>query len=293
MSGVTGLVRVRFSQACVAARIGLDLTQRQVADRVGVSRSYIAKVERGAAIPDLAMVERIADALGLGLELVVTQPVFPSGPRVHDSVHARCSAYVDRRLRSAGWSTAREVEIVHGRSHGWIDLLAFDPRTGTLLVIEIKTRLDDLGALERQIGWYERMAWDAARRLGWRPRAIRAVVLALASDEVEGVIQAHRELIRLAFPVRAKGLRATVDRSGLQEGHGLALIDPSSHRRNWIIPTTIDGRRSRLPYRTYADAVRPAASSMARAPADTNEPSEPRPMNRKPISTNGGSAAAS
>jgi hypothetical protein len=52
---------------------------------------------------------------------------------------------------------AREVEIVHGRSHGWIDLLAFDRRTGTMLILEIKTRLSDLGAIERQIAWYERM----------------------------------------------------------------------------------------------------------------------------------------
>ena len=32
-----------------------------------------------------------------------------------------------------------EVEVVEGRAHGWVDLVAFDPRTGTLLVIEVKT----------------------------------------------------------------------------------------------------------------------------------------------------------
>ena len=40
-------------------------------------------------------------------------------------------------------------------------------------------------------------------------------------------------------------------------------------------------------------ADRPAASSIARAPADTNEPSEPSPMNRNPRSSNGGRPAAS
>ena len=71
-------------------------------------------------------------------------------PHLQDPVHARCSAYVDRRLGASGWATAREVEIVHGRTHGWIDLLAFDRRTGMMVVIEIKTRLEDIGALERQ-----------------------------------------------------------------------------------------------------------------------------------------------
>ncbi len=47
--------------------------------------------------------------------------------------------------------------------------MAFDPRTRTLAVIEIKTQLDDLGQIERTLAWYEREAWAAARRLGWRP----------------------------------------------------------------------------------------------------------------------------
>src|SRR5690348_3552093 len=160
---MTGAIQRTFAQACLETRLGLDLTQQQVADRVGVSRSYIAKLERSRIDPDLSMVERVAEALGLDVQLIARPPIFPGGRRVRDSVHARCSAYVDRRLRSLGWETAREVEIVRARSHGWIDLLAFDRRTGTLFMIEVKTRLDDLGALERQVGWYERMAWQAAR----------------------------------------------------------------------------------------------------------------------------------
>ena len=273
-------------------RIGLDLTQRQVADRVGVSRSYISKLEVGSIDPDLSMVERVAEALGLEVQLVAHRPVFPGGPRVRDTVHARCSAYVDRRLRNLGWETAREVEIVHGRSHGWIDLLAFDRRTSTLLVIEIKTRLDDLGALERQVGWYERMAWQPARALGWRPRRQISVVAALASDEVDDVVRDHRDVIRIAFPFRAADLVAD-PASATSGSRGFALIDPASRRREWLIRTSVDGRRSRLPYRRYADAARPAATSIARAPLETNEPSEPRPMNVNPISISGGRPPAS
>jgi transcriptional regulator with XRE-family HTH domain len=283
-----------FGEACRSTRVGLDVSRVELARSVGVTASYIGRIERGDANPPLKLVEAIASALGLEISLSVKGPIFPVGGRVTDATHARCSAYVDRRLRNAGWSTAREVEVVHGRSHGWIDVLAFDQRTATLLVIEIKTKLDDLGALERQVGWYERMAWDAARRLGWRPRRIQVCVLALASDEVEAVIRTYRELIRLAFPVRSKALFALIRGSGADtSGRGLALIDPSSRRQDWLIATSLDNRRSRLPYRNYADAARPAASSIARAPADTNEPSEPRPMNRNPMSRSGGSAAAS
>ncbi len=288
------LLRKTFARACFDTRISLDLTQHQIADRVGVSRSYIAKVELGLIDPSLVMVERIAEALGLEISLDIKPPLFPSGARVRDAVHARCSAYVDRRLRALGWSVAREIEIVHGRSHGWIDLLAFDQRTGTLLVIEVKTRLDDLGGLERQLGWYERMAWQAARRLGWRPARVAPCVLALASEEVERVVRSHRDLLRIAFAVRAPQIADLLVRPDADfRGRGFALIDPSSRRRDWVIRTSIDGRRSRLPFRDYADAARPAAASTARAPLDTNEPSEPTPTNRNPSSRCGGNPAAS
>lgn len=287
-------VRVTFGRACFEVRTSLDVSRRALASRVGVSERYIARIERGVADPSLGLIERIADALGLELELVTRPPVFRGGSRVRDSVHARCSAYSDRRVRGDGWQIAREVEIVHGRSHGWIDLLAFDPRTGTLLIIEVKTRLDDLGALERQLGGYERMAWQTARRLGWRPTRVVTIVLALASDEVEGVVRAHRQLIDVAFPMRVPQIADLFAEPGSPfEGRGLALIDPSSRRRDWLIRTSLDGRRSRLPYRGYADAVRPAAASIARAPLETKAPSEPRPMNVKPSSSSGGRPAAS
>ena len=100
------------------------------------------------------------------------------------------------------WSVAirdlekREVEVIHGRSHGWIDVLAFDPRTGTLLVIEVKTRIDDLGSIERQLGWYERAARDLARGLGWRPRHIAGWLVGLARAEVDAAIRANGEALR-------------------------------------------------------------------------------------------------
>lgn len=287
-------IRLTFARACLDCRLSLDIDREELGRRVGLSARYIAKIERGEANPTVNVIERIAEALGLELDLIARPPIFPAGGRIKDVVHARCSGYVDRRLVSQGWVTAREVEIVHGRSHGWIDLLAFDRRTGTLLVIEIKTRLDDLGALERQLGWYQRMAWEAGRSRGWRIHRVVACVLALASEEVDTAVRTHRDYFRTAFPVRASALTTLLAAPEVaQNGHGLALIDPSSRRHHWLIRTSIDGRRSRLPYRAYADAVRPAAPSIARAPLETKEPSEPRPMNVKPISISGGRPAAS
>jgi transcriptional regulator with XRE-family HTH domain len=233
------------------------MTQRHLALAVGVSRGYIAKVERGRANPTLGVVERISAALQLEAELVLRAPVVVGDRRQQDLVHARCSGYVDRRLRGAGWLTSREVEIVHARSHGWIDILAFDPGTGRVLIVEIKTRLDDLGSIERQLGWYERSAFDVARQLGWHARRIVSWLLLLASEEDDAAVRANREVIARVFPTRARAMTTWMaDGGATLNGRGLALVDPASRRRDWLIRLRLDGRRSAAPYVGYADAAR-------------------------------------
>lgn len=235
----------------------LDITQQTLANAVGVSRAHIAAIESGRCNPSLDLVGRIGDTLGLELDLVARLPMVIAG-RQRDIVHTRCSGYIDRHFRRAGWVTKREVEVVHGRSHGWIDLLAFDPRTGTLVIIEIKTRLDDLGAIERQLGWYERYARDTGLSLGWRPRRVLSWLVMLASDEVEAALRADREALEIGFPMRAAAMGRVVsgESAATSVGRGLALIDPSSRRQEWLIRSRIDGRRAVLPYRDYADAAR-------------------------------------
>jgi DNA-binding XRE family transcriptional regulator len=254
-------LRVTFARLCFDTRTMLDVTQQTLADAVGVSRPYIAAIESGRANPSIDLVVRIADRLGIQLDLVARQPLVVARAQ-HDLVHARCSGYVDRRLRRAGWEVRREVEVVHGRSHGWVDLLAFDPRTGMLLIVEVKTRIDDLGAIERQLSWYERSAIGLARALGWRPRSVAGWLIVLASDEVDAAIRLNGAALDAAFPSRALDMSAIVERRvpSAARGRGLALIDPSSRRREWLLKARVDGRRSAAPYRDYADAARRFAS---------------------------------
>ena len=249
-------ITIAFARLTRTTRGRLRLTQQQVADAVGVSRGYIAKIEGGHGNPSIELVERIATALELELDLAARTPSIVGATGQRDLVHSRCLGHVDDRLRKAGWATAREVEVVHAHSHGWIDLIAFDQKTGTLAIIEIKTRLDDLGAIERQIGWYERSAYDVANRLGWWPRRVVSWLLLLASEEVEATLRANRASMARAFPARARDISALTTGPGTHgPRRGMALIDPRSRRRGWLIPSRIDGRRSGSPYSTYADAA--------------------------------------
>jgi transcriptional regulator with XRE-family HTH domain len=72
---VSQLLRRSFASLCRDTRVGLDITQQQLADAAGVTRGYIAMVEGGRANPSLALVERIGGALGLELRLVGQAPV--------------------------------------------------------------------------------------------------------------------------------------------------------------------------------------------------------------------------
>lgn len=126
-----------------------------------------------------------------------------------------------------------------------------------MLIVEIKTRLDDIGLLERQIAWYERSAAPVAAKYGWRPVRILSWVLVLASEEVETVIRPNREVLAVAFAGRAPAMQCVVE-GGVADAHGhraLALIDPASRRRRWLMKSRSDGRRSPAPYRDYADAA--------------------------------------
>jgi transcriptional regulator with XRE-family HTH domain len=58
-------IRISFAQLCRDTRARLGLTQRQLADIVGVTRGYIAKIEHDQTNPSLDLVERIASALDL------------------------------------------------------------------------------------------------------------------------------------------------------------------------------------------------------------------------------------
>ncbi len=246
-----------FGASLRTIRAALGVSQRELARRISRSQAFISAVENGRSRAlRLADAEDVCTALGATLVLGVEAPLLFGRDRQRDFVHSRCVGHVSGRLRSAGWLVEREVEVGERRRPGWIDVLAFRPSTEMALVIEVKTAVDDLGDLERQIGWYEREAVPACRRVGWRPRHIAVAVLLLSTEANDATLRRNRVGFTAAFPGRSGELQDLVNGTSLVPRRTLAMIAPQSKARRWIRPTVLEGRRSAAAYLHYADAVR-------------------------------------
>ena len=57
------------AQILLDARKNAGLTQQELAERIGVDKSYVSRVERGLIIPSVSTLYRIAAAMGLTVEL--------------------------------------------------------------------------------------------------------------------------------------------------------------------------------------------------------------------------------
>jgi hypothetical protein len=205
--------------------------------------------------------------MGGRLLVGVDAPYLGDRERQRDPAHARMSAYTVRRLRAAGWDVATEIEVGGDRSRGWIDVLAFHKASGMLLVIELKTEIHDLGQIERSLGWYEREAFAAARRLGWRPWRAIGCLLLLASRANDDRAAANRASIDTGFRIRARELGAILADETVHatRTRAIAMIDPASRRRAWVRPLWIDGRRTPAPYADYVDFLRALGNAQRRA----------------------------
>jgi len=239
-----------IASTVLEARRARRWSQERLGRVAGVSQTSISAIER-RALPDLpvATAVRVLRALDIPFDLrLVTPVVFRT---VRDAAHARCIAYVARRLEAHGFMVKTEVEVGGPGWTGSIDVPAYHPSSHIMLVIDVKAELLDLGDLQRQLTKYERSAWAAARSLGWRPRAVTGVALVLATDVNDRRMATERRWFEREFTVRHRDLMALIEAPRDPPARGrraIAMIDPRTRRRAWLLPTWLDNRRQPAPY---------------------------------------------
>ena len=60
--------QIRIGKYIAEKRKGLNLTQAQLAEQLGMSDKSVSKWERGLACPDLVFLDDLAELLDIGLE---------------------------------------------------------------------------------------------------------------------------------------------------------------------------------------------------------------------------------
>lgn len=105
-----------------AVRMKQGLSQRELADRSGLSRSYVCDIERGRGThPSVESLDKLATALGFSrVDLLRASGVIETaGPRENDEERRLLTIYRD--LSDTGrMSVLRFARFVHADEHQWI-----------------------------------------------------------------------------------------------------------------------------------------------------------------------------
>lgn len=157
--------------------------------------------------------------------------------RLLDFDHSRLAQSVKRWLERGKWLVEVEVTFSPNGERGSIDLLAFHPASGVLLVIEIKTVLPDLQAMLRSLDAKVRLAHREADRFGWKPTSVvPCLVMMETSTNRRRIADFAGVLTRFVLHGRAarRWLRSPVPLAG---GGGLLVL--------WKLPATPGGSARR------------------------------------------------
>jgi transcriptional regulator with XRE-family HTH domain len=197
----------RIGRSVRAIRIRLEWRQRDLAERAGVSRSFVSKVESGkATTADLGKLDAVCRALGADLDIKVRWHG-EALDRLLDEAHAAVVERIVALLTRFGWKTWLEVTFSIYGERGSIDVLAWHATTGTLLVIEVKAVVADaqgtLSPLDRKV----RLAPQIARDRRLEPAATARLLVIADSMENRRRIDRFASLFAAALPARGWTVR--------------------------------------------------------------------------------------
>jgi transcriptional regulator with XRE-family HTH domain len=200
--------RVRLGSAFRAIRLELHLRQSDVASRAGVSQATISAIECGLLG---ALAVDTLDRVAAVLQADVSVELRWRGPklaRLLDRRHAALQNLIVAELLACGWQVLVEESFNVFGERGSVDVVAWLPGAGALLIIEIKTELVDLQDLLRTLDMKARVMPEVVRRShGWPPVSVASVVVLPSNNSHRRAVAAHASLLDAALPGRTRDVR--------------------------------------------------------------------------------------
>jgi len=194
-------------------RIRKRWRQEDLSARAGVSRASVGRIERGqlASVP-LGTIRRLATALDARFDTIVRWQGGDLG-RLLNARHAAMHEAMARMFTSLdGWETEPEVSFSIYGERGIIDILAWHPARGILLVVELKTEFVDVNELMGSVDRKRRLAEVIARERGWHPVAIGTWVVLSDNRTNRRGLAAHETVLRAKFPIDGRRVRTWLRR---------------------------------------------------------------------------------
>lgn len=196
-------------------------SQRRLAAQLDISQSELSRRERGSLEDcSVAEVERWGVALGAHVSLDLRV----DGERpLTDERHARLQNWLVGVLRRHGWTVLVEHSFNHYGDRGRIDVLAHRPIDDALVVVEIKTRIDDVGDVLGRLDVKRRVAPILAREQRWQVSAVVPMLLILEQRTNRRRLADH-DSVFTGYPMRARPATAWLRRPRSPAPPGILLF---------------------------------------------------------------------
>jgi transcriptional regulator with XRE-family HTH domain len=234
-----------FGRLIKLARLRRGWRQVDLATRTSVSRTTVSRVERGhiGSVP-LDAIRAVAAALEIRVEVTARARAIDLD-RIVNARHSAMAEFVTSWLSSLPeWVLRPEVSFSEYGERGVIDLLCWHAISRSLLVIEIKTELVDLGDVLGRLDIKRRHAPKVARELGWEPARVSICLLVANSMTNRRRAAGHVALLSAALPDSGRAfLRWLKNPAG--EVHALRFVSDArqGHVRNaFASPTRVRTR---------------------------------------------------
>ncbi len=191
-----------------AVRLNRGLRQVEVAAAARTSRQTVSRLGRGELTGmTVGTIRRVSRALGM-------PPLATLGWRgaemaeLLDAGHARLVDEVVSRLRQDGWQTTAEHTFNSLGERGSVDVLGWRSGSGVLLLMEVKTRIVDLGDLLSTLDRKRRVVpglWAAEKLV--TVQSVGVVVVLPDCAASRRAIHRHAATFESSFPARTVDVR--------------------------------------------------------------------------------------
>ncbi len=132
----------------------------------------------------------------------------------------------------SAWQVATEVSFNLRGERGSIDILAFHPATGSLLVIEVKSVVPDMQAMLAGVDRKGRLARDIARERGWQVTSVTRLLVLPDDRTARRRVERHAATFRTALPARTADVRRWIQRPSRIDGWGAVPVRCPPHERS-------------------------------------------------------------